>query len=267
MKKILLMADVLNKKDNVLQYALRSAQQLKSNITLSYIVEDGTSNYAEALFELEKLKEELEHQLTPSVYKPHVTSLVEKGKFGETTHALVKDLRIDLILMGATDGQNATGFLFGDKVREIVDSVSCPILLIPEQVRFDEIKNMLYVTDIRYMNLKILNELVHLSELLNVKLSVLHVGAEGLPLLVDEAIDALFADAVPSGVRSRITVYKNSRHEQPETVVRELLTRGQQGVVAIANRKYHFFDHLFADKPAQGAGIYKQLPILLMPAS
>ncbi|WP_134087938.1 universal stress protein [Olivibacter sp. XZL3] len=266
MKNILLMVDVSNRKDNVLQYALRSAQQLKSNITLSYILDEKASNYAEVLFDIEKLRDELEYLITPFDYKPIITSLVEKGNFGEATRALVKDQHIDLILMGATEGSNTTGFLFGNKVREIVDSVSCPILLIPERVTFEGIKNILYITDIRYINLKVLNELVHFSERLKVKLSILHVSADGLPPLADEATDALFADAVYSRVGSAITVYKSGKDEQAEALIYELLAEGQQGVVAIANRKYHFFDHLFAATPAEGAAIYKQLPILVMPA-
>jgi len=266
MKNILLMIDLSAKKDNVSQYALKLAQQLKSNMVLSYIIDEAAGDYAQALSELEKLKEHFENFLRLEDYKSVITCLVEKGEFASTVQSLVKDLHIELIVMGATDGKNDTGFLFGSKVRDIVDKVNCPILLIPEQVKFQELKNILYVTDIRYSAPEIVTQLAALADPLNVQVSILHVCADGLPDLEDETINDLFIDAIPSSIRQRLKVYKASKKNPAEPVIGQLIADGQQGVLAIAHRKQHFFDHLFTNTPAKEAAIYKQLPILLMPA-
>lgn len=265
MKNILLMIDVANKKDNVLQYALKLAQNLKSNIVLSYVIDGTTANYEQAFSELEKIREHLEGHWIPTDFKPVITSLVERGDFAETILTLVKDLHIELILMGAADGKNTTGYLFGKKVRAIVDRVACPILIIPEQVVFEGVKNILYVTDLRYTDFKIVKELANLSEPLDVKLSILHVCAEGLPDLGEDLIGPLFTETISSRIKQHVHVFKADKHIQAETIINQLMTAGQQGLLAIAHRKHHFFAHLFSDKPAEGAEIYKHIPILLMP--
>lgn len=265
MKNILLMIDLSAKKDNVSQYALKLAQQLKSNIVLSYIIDEAAGDYAQALSELEKLKGAFENSFKPEEYKSVITCLVEKGEFTNAVQGLVKELHIELILMGAADGKNDTGFLFGSKVRDIVDKVNCPILLIPEQVKFQGIKNILYVTDMRYSAPEIVTQLVALADPLNVQVSILHVCADGLPDLAEETINDLFTDAISSSIRQRLKVYKASKKNPAEPVISQLIADGQQGILAIAHRKQHFFDHLFTDTPVKEAGIYKQLPILLMP--
>ncbi|HWV70905.1 MAG TPA: universal stress protein [Pseudosphingobacterium sp.] len=266
MKNILLMIDLSAKKDNVSQYAMKLAQQLKSNIVLSYIIDEIGGDYAQALSELEKLKADLENSFKPEDHKSFITCLVEKGNFTSAVQGLVKDLHIELIVMGAADGKNDTGFLFGSKVRDIVDKVNCPILLIPEQVMFQGIKNILYVTDIRYSASEIVTQLAALAEPLNVQVSILHVCADGLPDLADETINDLFTDVISPGIRQRLRVYKASKKNPAEPVIGQLIANGKQGILAIAHRKQHFFDHLFTDTPTKEAAIYKQLPILLMPA-
>ncbi|MCL4642248.1 MULTISPECIES: universal stress protein [Olivibacter] len=267
MKNILLMIDVANKKDNVLQYALKLAQSLKSNMILSCIIDDRTANYAQAFSELEKIKEDLKGHWVATDFKPVITSLVERGVFAETMFNLVKDLHIELILMGAADGKNTTGFLFGKKVREIVDKINCPILIIPEQVVFEGLKNILYVTDLRYTDFKIVMELAKLSEPLHVKLSMLHVCAEGLPDLTEDVIESLFTETISSRVKQRIRIFNAGKHGHAETIINRLMTSEDQGMLAIAHRKHHFFAHLFSDKPAEGAEVYKRVPILLMPVA
>jgi len=268
MANILLLTDFSAGANNAAAYALELARQLRFDLILLHVKDtDKGGSSADTLQQFEALKSSIsETDGEKDDHRPVLVDIVVKGRLREGIASVLKEKDVDLIVIGATDGENKTGMLFGKRVREIIDSVHYPILLVPPAARFKEIRDVFYVTDIRYANLHAVARLVHIVQLLKATLSVLHIGAAGLPELSAQHSQSLFNDfitAVP-GQRPRFLI-PNQNHK-PETLIRELFVNHEQDVLAVAHREHHFFGHIFMDHATEDAVIYKEIPMLVVPA-
>lgn len=265
MNTVLLLTDLKAGREDFYQYALRFVQRTRANLVLLHIVDHHIPADSKVL-EMERLKGQMDMALVnDEAAQVEVSYLIEEGSFAETIKQVVHEQSIDLVLMGAADGRNVKGHLFGEKVRAAVDKVNCPILFIPEQVVFQEIEQIVYVTDIRYIDFNIIKQLEEIAQSMNAQISLLHVCSSGLPDLSAEAISTLFADTISPYVKNDIRLYKNEKNDNAENYIQQLLSIETQTIITIAKRKYHFFDHLFNKNPPKEAKIYKHLPVLIMP--
>ncbi|GAA4777673.1 hypothetical protein GCM10023231_00050 [Olivibacter ginsenosidimutans] len=259
------MTDLAEGKENVLHYAVQLASQLQAVMVLTYVEEGVQVDREAVMHQLDALSVKLREWAPKTMPKPLIKCRVEDGDFNATVKELITELKVDLVIMGATDGKNHTGYLFGNKVRAMVEHITYPLLLIPEQVHFQPIKNILYVSDVRYMKINVINELIALARPLGSHVAVLHVSTEGLPDMDDKMVRTLFVETISHYVKNQLPSLYNSNKKEAESTIDRLTAGGKEGILAIDHRKYHFFNHLFTDNPSENAQIYKHLPLLLIP--
>ncbi|HSU28882.1 MAG TPA: universal stress protein [Chitinophagaceae bacterium] len=110
-----------------------------------YHVYDKASQAAEAESQIEKLKAEL---MEAGIVK--ISTMVEEGKdLIHELETLARHRRADLIIMGIT-GRHALGKVFlGSNTLKIVEQKVCPVLIIPPNAQFKEIKNVMLASDFK----------------------------------------------------------------------------------------------------------------------
>ncbi|RQP07547.1 MAG: universal stress protein [Parapedobacter sp.] len=266
MGNILLLTDFSPGSNNAAAYALKLAKQLRFDLLLLHVTDTEDGNSTDTLQQFDKLKNSIsETDAGMDNYQPALVDILVKGKLTEGIAGVLKQKDIDLVVVGATDGENKTGMLFGKRVREIIDSVQYPTLLVPSAARFKEIRDVFYVTDIRYANTQAIERLMRIVRLLKANLSVLHIGASGLPELSKQHTQSLFNELVMTvpGQLPRFLI-PNQSHK-PETLIRKLFVSQGQDVLAVAHREHHFFGHIFRDHHTEDAVIYKEIPMLILP--
>ncbi len=267
MANILLPTNFSVGSDNAATYALKLAKQLQFDLILLYVKDvDGTESSADIAQKFDALKRSIgETDDGRGDQQPALTDIVIAGKLGESIAGALKEKDVHLVVIGATDGENKTGALFGKRVREIVESVHSPILLVPPAARFKEIRHIFFVTDIRYINAEVVRRLTQIVRLLKADFSILHIGASGLPALSAQYTQSLFNDFVTTipGRRPRFLI--PDQNHKPETLIRELSVHHGQDILAVAHREHHFFGHIFKDHLTEDAVIYKEIPILILP--
>ncbi len=268
MGNILLLTDFSVGSNNAAAYALKLARQLGFDLILLHVKDtddEGASN--DTLQKFDDLKDKISAINAGNDYRmPVLADIIVKGKLKEGIMNVLKEKEVDLVVIGATDGTNKTGFLFGKRVREIIDSVHYPILLVPPAASFKEIDNVFYVTDIRYANTHVIARLMKIVQLLNANFSVLHVGASGLPELPASYAQSLFNDFMANipGRAPRFLI--RNEGSNPDALIRELFINRGQDILAVAHREHHFFGHIFMEHPTEEAVIYKEIPMLVMRA-
>jgi nucleotide-binding universal stress UspA family protein len=100
---------------------------------------------AEATSNLENLKEEL---LKTGIVK--ITVLAEEGTdFITELEKLARHQQADLIIMGITERSVIGQTFMASNILEIVKKKVCPVLIVPPDARFHEIKNVLLTSDFR----------------------------------------------------------------------------------------------------------------------
>ncbi|MFI5133798.1 MAG: universal stress protein [Chitinophagales bacterium] len=130
---------------NAARYA---AQLLTGHYGVTMIlhhVYDKASHASGANEDLEKLKEEL---LKKSIVK--ITTLTEQGDdFITELEKLARHQQADLIIMGIT-GRSALGQAFaGSNTLKMAEQKVCPVMIIPPDARYKDIKNVLLTSDFK----------------------------------------------------------------------------------------------------------------------
>ena len=100
-------------------------------------------------------------------------ALFDFDVFIDAIRQAIKAKHIDLIIMGSNGATGAKEVLFGSNTLRVIRGVDCPVLMIPEDYQFDNLKEMLFSTvDCKKLNKKTVKVVKDLCKLHH---SVLHV--------------------------------------------------------------------------------------------
>ncbi len=168
-------------------HAARYAVQLLSghygaNMILHHVY-DKPSLAAEAIQKLEDLKVEL-----AGLGIVKTTCLADEGSdFITELDKLARHQQADLIIMGIT-GRSAIGQTFiGSNTLKMVDQKVCPILIVPADAKYQEVKNVLLTSD--YKNVQSSTPSVPIKKILKTfqpNLHILNVDSEHYVAITEE---------------------------------------------------------------------------------
>ena len=128
--------------------AARYAVKLLTNhpevhITLYHTYEksDAEENRSEGL---EKLKQELLQDRNASI-----STCIEQGDFLTELEKLARHRSADLIVMGITGKSSLAQVFMGSNSLKMAENKYCPVMIIPSNANYSEIKNVLLATDLK----------------------------------------------------------------------------------------------------------------------
>jgi len=103
--------------------------------------EDAFDNRMEAL---QKLKDELTVNRTANI-----TLLAEHGDFLNELDKLARHRNAELIIMGLAERSALANFFVGNSALKVAEHKSCPVMIIPADALYSEMKNVLLATDLK----------------------------------------------------------------------------------------------------------------------
>lgn len=195
MKTILVLTDLSKKAENASLYALRLAENLRANIILYHcfkvyrsvaLPETGMwpmDSYEdiknETMAELTKLADRLAKHHQPGNFKPLIQTCTELGDLGSNVHHLTEEKNIDFIVMGAKSDDVVAHILYGSETNAVLEEVKCPILFIPDQCSFSDLKTIAFSVDLKKYYPKAVGFLVDIARIHHSQIIALHIGAGG----------------------------------------------------------------------------------------
>src|ERR1044071_7172901 len=81
--------------------------------------------------------------------KANITILAEQGDFLTELEKLARHREADLIVMGITGRSSLAQVFVGSNALKMAESKFCPVLIIPSNAAYSEIKNVLLTTDLK----------------------------------------------------------------------------------------------------------------------
>ncbi len=129
---------------NAARYAVKLlTNHAEVEITLYHTFDkpDAEENRMEGL---EKLKEELMQNRTSNI-----TVCTEQGDFLTELEKLARHRQADLIIMGITGKSSLAQVFMGSNALKMADNKFCPVMIIPSNANYSEIKNVLLTTDLK----------------------------------------------------------------------------------------------------------------------
>lgn len=184
MKTIIVPTDFSPAADNAMHYAARMAQQLQANLLLLhvYTIPVSMNDVPVLMISAEELKKGADEGLARSKNElatayPDVPMKAE-SRLGDVTDELSEACKATdpiAVVMGSQGSSGFEQFLFGSTALSAIKHLRYPVIAVPANYAFKEIKNMVLAADLGPMEERAKEQLQKVVQLLNSHLHVVHV--------------------------------------------------------------------------------------------
>ncbi len=192
MKSILVPTDFSEQAAYALDLAYGIARKSGSAIKLLNVVEapHGTSFNAmgevvapdgmDAVFFVQlvdKIKERLQATATNAKYQDiDIASHVEVGNPYEHISRTIAGQAVDLVVMGTQGSSGMEEILVGSNTEKVVRRAKCPVLTVKSPVEADSIKNIVFATNMRDNQERVIKELTKLQQLFDATIHIVSIN-------------------------------------------------------------------------------------------
>ena len=148
---------------------------------------------------LEELKQELTQNRTVNI-----SILTEQGSFLTELEKLSRHRQADLIIMGITGKSSLAQVFMGSNALKMAENKFCPVMIIPSNATYSEIKNVVLTTDLKnVVSTTPSGPIKKVISTFNAKLHIVNVNSEHYIALTEnyaeeqEKLRAMFAEFDP----------------------------------------------------------------------
>lgn len=194
MKRILCPIDFSEAAENAVQYAAKLAQKINAGITLINVQILAELTPEEVLYRKDmnaqgsgSRLEELSEAVIKA-FKVPCGFVVETSTVSLSKVISSKALGYDLIVMGTQGTNSIAQFFFGTHTYKVIRETNVPVLLVPEECRYTEIKLIVFAFDYWRTNQVPLATLIRLARMLDSELLILEVMEESRSQKVEKEL-------------------------------------------------------------------------------
>jgi nucleotide-binding universal stress UspA family protein len=191
MKKILVPCDFSNTAVQAFRFACQIATISKGEVYLLNIIEL-PSIHSSALVPIQayenaflkevktKTHKNFEKMKEKWAGKTKIHFALEHGSVTEGVRRYVDKKKIDLIVMGTHGSSGLKEYMVGSNAEKIVRSANVPVISIKKFMKLSSLTNVIFPTDLRDVNKKLINEVKLLQHFLKAKLHIVYVNVPSL---------------------------------------------------------------------------------------
>lgn len=192
--KLLVPIDFSPASINAFQYAVRLAQPFGASVRLMHaympsIVEP----YMAVVMQEALIKQQEGIALThfgslAETVPPEILSDISLDyviRMGMTTDEILEactEFEADHIIMGMRGSNVMQKKLLGSTTAKVVQKANCPVVIIPEEVHYQPIKNIAYATNFESEDPRIIDVLVDMAKVYQASLQIVHIRQQGVQI-------------------------------------------------------------------------------------
>jgi nucleotide-binding universal stress UspA family protein len=286
MKKILVPVDFSEQTENACAYAMQLAKKFNSEIRLfhSYFdqvivsdssfptgVDTDTMLNEQLLRDIEKRAKsdimELQSNMFDDLKKEgleHKVKVVYNLEGGEPESEIIeisKKYHPDIIIMG-TRGKSNMGILMGSVSKKIMNNAHVPVLAVPQNFRFVELREIMYMTDFKSNDSLVLNKLFSLLKGFSIKVYCVHINLHEKRKEENEdkmnAIKTEFNGRINSGQLSCSLIDS----KDTDQCIEDFVKRNSIDLIAFVSHKRNLFQNLFHSSLSKKDLFQAEIPLL-----
>jgi nucleotide-binding universal stress UspA family protein len=250
-------------------YAARIAKKLKANVILLAVI--GMNTSAASSIKWRKLEDEMIKMAEQDAVEllEEVRSEV-KGELEiqyryisghpveEMIEKFVVDNEVDLIVMGTKGATGLKKVVLGTNATAVIDNSSRPVIVVPGETEFMEIKKIVYASDMANISEEI-ETLVMFARIFDASIQILHVIPSNSETKV--SIQKTVADLVKQTNYSKISLEISSNDRVADAV--DLFVADQKAdMLAMFTHKLDFYEKLFGKSVTQQLAFHVTVPLL-----
>lgn len=277
MKKIILPTDFSENAYNAIAYALQLFKDEKCNFyllnTYTPVLYDSEYMYYTPTMTIDDIYktnskkglDRIERRVKKEFSNPnHTFEKVSVFNFlTDEINQMVEEKDIELVIMGTQGATGAKEILFGSQTMHTIKKATCPVLAIPSEYDYKEIKNILLPSDLSIgFKENQLQLLMSLAAEKNANLHILHV-------LKNDTLN----ETQETGKKELAKYFKDIKldfHIVKADGVQEAIADFQKEypveMVSMINNKHSFFENLFFQPVVHSVGFHIKVPFLVIPS-
>ena len=245
-------------------YPLQSADAISGNIIWPH-----DTNHSTELLSISNLQERVDAlneeitKLNDDTHKPTICHLGDAGNVTNKLKEVVSTNHVWLTVMG-TEGEGfANNFLFGSNVFKVLDAINCPVLIIPQNAEFINLRKIAYATDLRCTDLLVVEWLDELCEALNAEFLITHVAPDFLTNQ-EFLLSARMTEKMYDSKFMKLHTAEFQGKSVAESLQKIMEMQNVQ-MLALLHRRYGFFDSLFHKSTSHKMIRRTEIPVLVFP--
>lgn len=275
MKTILVISDHTPEAEHAAAFALMLAQSIQANILLADTINVAQLSKEEPVMAMDgetqaeenpkSVKDRLESQINHNLGYVPVIEEIDISEFDATKLAeTINKNQISLIVKGMPDTlQQKTGNLKLN-IQAVLNKVLCPLLLIPKSWSLKNFERIVYISDLRYCRIQVLQYLAKLALPNDADISIAHLSAKGLTDIIDTYARSIFNNEIVPLVRYNNLSLHNIREKNLDKAVDVIINGMHTDLLTIVNRRFHF-EKILGDQIGQVLPPEITIPVLVFP--
>lgn len=269
MKTILVATDYSTPAGNAVDFAAHIAQESNAELILFNVFKLSihASNSLASSSSIEKLEKRNEEHLTDIAkeiedkFKISVRCEIRKADTIESLSEFMENHPVDLVVMGIES--NLTEYkIFGNTTTAAVKLMQFPLLVVPNDSHFTELKNIMFACDVSYLKdgseLDILKQLVNTF---NAQLEVFHVHSTDADKKNEEAFEQKM-DGILHDVNH---VYRYLINPLVGEGIKEGLEKNPADMLVMLHHKLGFLESIIRGSHSNQMTVETRVPLLVIP--
>lgn len=273
MRNILLFIDDLANAESLAKKALKIARQCRANLQLCNAVKtkvqakllvnhyDDEVVVEEEGLDIRELATRLRSTDHPEgAFRPAI-NCVEIFNFNPNAiREVVVRHNIWMVIMGEQRLDQLKNTDSPNFAIKMINSINCPVLLVPDKFDITSLNRVGYVTDLRYCDLGVIKFL----KAFNAQLYVTHISAPGLPDMEERYAQDILSGDISVKANYQKMFLRNIKNKNVKGAIDYVADTVELKMLAMVNKKHQTIERLF-DNYAERAHLYHDVPALIFP--
>lgn len=280
MKTILVLTDFTIRAGAAARFALQLAIKNKANLLLCNVIEQNprfanTGDITDVQRELKKDSladlEETASRLKKLIpegesFTPQIDYIVTFGILSITTEKIISERKVDIVVMATHQTSVFTRFSSRSHIYKLIDNISCPTLLIPEDFPYQEIYTIGYATDLTFDNTKTIDYLTKIAAPLHAAIAINYISPVEFPTTPSEQ-EKGFSLSFHQNKDHPFISYNNIKADNIRDGIINLSSSKTINLLALVHKHYSFVEELFHRSLSKQMAGCSRIPLLILPDS
>lgn len=278
MKNILCPTDFSQNAENALKFAVEISRQVSGNLILfhAYSVQLIDPNmpaeiYLSAYQEEEKSAKESLEDLKNRIVNANkdesgkdiftTEAVVSQGLVVEETLSMIKDFKIDLVVMGTHGASGITELILGSNTASVIEKSPVPVLAIPHNTSMRELRKIVYAYDDIKSGLPSFHKLLEFASIYDSDITLLHIIESGKDT---EELNKKEFEKIKSATDYKKLSLELVREEKVLEGINDYVNTHDVDALAMTIKKRNLFDRIFNKSLTKKMAYHTRVPLLAL---
>jgi len=281
MKNILFPTDFSPNANNALNFAVEIARKVNGNLILfhAYSVQLIDPNmpaeiYLSAYQEEEKTAKENLEKLSGRIIEANkdasgkslfaTDAIVTQGLVVDEVLSMIDEYKIDIVVMGTHGASGITELILGSNTASIIEKSPAPVLAIPHNADYKDLKNIVYAYDDIKSGLPSFRKLLEFAEIYDSDITLLHIieSSSNTAELNKQEFEKIKQSVSYSKIRLELVKEENILEG-----INDYVNSNNVDMLVMAVKKKSLLDKIFSRSLTKKMAYHTKIPLLALHGS